>query len=130
MKICARNVASGLLQIGHKLEKWEWRYNLLTWRDLQFFFFFLFGVTVFLLSSLVTSPSFMSKLLLVLQLWQFSVIGDWPEIWKSEIPLSEFCPISGDLDKLEIQNLAKMSLMKSYWMLQNARLLLLPFLSY
>ena len=58
---------------------------------------------------------------LVLELWQLSFIRDGPEIWKSEIPLSEFCPISGDCGKLGIPNLAQMSLIKCYWMLQNAR---------
>ena len=58
---------------------------------------------------------------LVLELWQFSFIGDWPEIWKSEIPPSEFCPISRDWDKLWIPNLARMSLIECYWMLQNTR---------
>ena len=80
-----------------------------------------FDVVLFLLSSLVTGPSFMSISSLVLELWQFSFIRDWPEIRKSEIPPSEFCPISGDWGKLGIPNLARMSLMKCYWMLQNAR---------
>ena len=80
-----------------------------------------FDVVLFLLSSLVTGPSFMSISSLVLKLWQFSFIRDWPEIRKSEIHPSEFCPISGDWDKLWIPNLARMSLIKCYWMLQNAR---------
>ena len=46
---------------------------------------------------------------------------DRPEIREPEIPTSEFCPISGDWDKLGIPSLAEMSLMKFYWMLQNAR---------
>ena len=79
-----------------------------------------FDVVLFLLSSLVTGPSFMSISSLVLELWQFSFIRDWPEIRKSEIPLSEFCPISEDWGKLWIPNLARMSLIKCYWMLQNA----------
>ena len=61
-----------------------------------------FDVVLFLLSSLVTDPSFMSISSLVLELWQFSFIRDWPEIRKSEIPPSEFCPISGDWSKLGI----------------------------
>ena len=81
----------------------------------------LFDVALFLLSSLVTGPSFMSISSLVLELWQFSFIRDWPEIRKSEIPPSEFCPISGDWGELWIPNLAQMSLIKCYWMLQNAR---------
>ena len=80
-----------------------------------------FDVVLFLLSSLVTGPSFMSMSSLVLELWQFSFIRDWPEIWKLEIPPSEFCPISGEWGELWIPNLAWMSLMKCYWMLQNSR---------
>ena len=80
-----------------------------------------FDVVLFLLSSLVTGPSFMSISSLVLELWQFSFITDWPEILNSEILPSEFCPISGDWDKLWIPNLAQMSLIECYWMLQNSR---------
>ena len=46
----------------------------------------------FLSSSLVTGPSVMSVSLVVLEFWQFLFIRVWPEIWKSEIPPSEFCP--------------------------------------
>ena len=53
-----------------------------------------FGVVLFLFSSLVTGPTFMSKSLLALESWQFPIIRDWPKIWKLEIPPSEFCPIS------------------------------------
>ena len=52
---------------------------------------------------------------LVLELWQFSFIRDWPEILKSEIPTSNFCPISGDWGKLWTPNLARMSLIEFYW---------------
>ena len=58
---------------------------------------------------------------LVLELWQFLFIRDWPEIRKSEMPPYEFCPISGDWDKLGIPNLAWIFLIKCYWMLENAR---------
>ena len=50
----------------------------------------------------------------------FKSLPDWPEIRKSEIQPPEFCPISGDLGKLWTPNLAQMSLIKCYWMLQNA----------
>ena len=71
-----------------------------------------FDVAVFLLSSWVTGPNFMSISLLVLELWQFFFISDsrnleigstpiW-EIWKSEVPPYEFCPISGNMVELEI----------------------------
>ena len=79
-----------------------------------------FDVVLFLLSSLVTGPSFMSISSLVLELWQFSFIRDWPEIQKSEIPPSAFCPISGDWDELWIPNLTKMFLIECYWMLKNS----------
>ena len=61
------------------------------------------------------------NIITVLELWQFSFIRDWPEIRESEIPPSEFCPIPGDWDKLWIPNLAQMSLIECYWMLQNFR---------
>ena len=70
-----RNPASGLLQICRKLEKWQWRHNLLTWRHRQFF-----DVILLLLSSLVSGPSFMGISSMVLELWQFTFIRDWPEI--------------------------------------------------
>ena len=57
------------------------------WHDVIVKFF---GVLLFLLSILVTGPSFMSISWLVLELWQFSFIWDWPEIRKSEILPSEF----------------------------------------
>ena len=82
-----------------------------------------FDVAVFFLSSLVTGPSFMSIWLLVLELWQFSFIRNWPEIRKSEIPQSEFWLISGDCGQLGIPNFSQMSLMKFYCMPQNARVI-------
>ena len=81
-----------------------------------------FDSVLFLLSSLVTGPGFMSNSWLVLELWQLSFIKDWPEIRKSEIPPSEFRPISRDWVKLGTPNLARMFLIKCYWMLQNARI--------
>ena len=78
-----------------------------------------FDVLLLLLSRLVTGPSFIPSL--VLKLWQFSFIRDWPEIWKSEIPPSGFCQISGNWGELEILHLTHISLMKCYWMLQNAQ---------
>ena len=79
-----------------------------------------FDVAFFLLSSLVTGPSFLSISSLVLKLWQFSFVRDWPEIWKSDIPSSEFFTLSGDWGELEIPNLTWMSLIKCYWILQTA----------
>ena len=79
-----------------------------------------FDIFLFLLSSLVTGPSFMSIWSLVLELWQFLFIRDWPEIRKSEILPSEFCLISGDWGNQGIPNLARTSLITFYWMLRNA----------
>ena len=42
-------------------------------------------VALFLFSSLVTCPRFMSILSLVLELWQFLFIRDWPEIGNSPV---------------------------------------------
>ena len=86
-----------------------------------------FDVVLFLLSSLLTGPSFMSLSSLVLELWQFSFIRDWPEIWNSEIPTSEFFLISGDWSELWIPNLARMSLIECYGMLQNFRVTAVTF---
>ena len=80
-----------------------------------------FDVVFFLLSNLVTGPSFMSISSLVLELLQFSFISDWLEIRKLEILPSGFCPISGDWGKLWILNLAQMSLIECYWILKNPR---------
>ena len=63
-----------------------------------------FVVVVFLFLSLVTGLSFMSMSWLVLELWQFSFIKDWPEIRESKIPPN-------------IWRLGRA--IKSYWMLQN-----------
>ena len=87
-----------------------------------------FDIVLFLLSSLVTGPSFMSISSLVLELWQFSFIRDWPEIRKLEIPPSEFCPISGDWGELWIPKLAQMSLIECYGMLQITAFIVLELL--
>ena len=89
-------------------------------RDIFWLCDILIDVTVFLLSSLLNTPSFMLILSLVLELWKFSFIKDWPEIRKWKISPSEFCPISGDWDELGIPYLAWMSLIKYYWMQQNS----------
>ena len=80
-----------------------------------------FDVVLFLLSSLVTGPSFMSISSLVLKLWQFLFIRDSPEIRNSEKTPSGFCPVSGDWGEWRTPNLARTSLIKCYWILQNPR---------
>ena len=109
------NLASRLLQISYKLEKWQWCHNLLTRCHHQIFLKLLF-----LLLSLVSGLSFMLMSLSALVLQQSSLTKDWPEIQKLEIPLFEFCSKSGDWGKLGIPNLTLISLMKCYRMLQNA----------
>ena len=80
-----------------------------------------FDVVLFFLSSLVTGSSFISISSLVLELSQVSFTRAWPEIQNSEIPPSEFFPISGDWPEKRLPNLAKMSLIECYEKLQNAR---------
>ena len=58
---------------------------------------------------------------LFLELWQFLFIKDWPETRTLEIPKPEFCPIYEDWVELGISNMARMSLINGYWILQNAR---------
>ena len=78
-----------------------------------------FDVAVFLLSKLSACWSFMSISWLVLELWQLLLITDWPEIGISEIPPSKFCPVFEDWGELDIPKLARMFLIKCYWILQN-----------
>ena len=72
----AHNPASGLLHIGHKLGKWN---DVEVCRHKVIVSFF--DDVVFLLSSLFTVPSYLSVQLLVLELWQFSFVRDWPETY-------------------------------------------------
>ena len=122
---CVWYPASRLLQISHKSEKWQWHHSLPTRRHRQFFY-----VAVLLLSSLVIDPSFMSILLLVLEIWQFSFIRDWPEIGKSEIHPSEFFPILCDWGELGIPNLAQIFLINVTECCKIPQLQLLSFLRY
>ena len=72
-RLYVRNPASGMLQIGRKLEKGN---GVTISRHDNFIFL---EVVLFLLSSLVTGPSFMSISSLVLKLCQFLFIRDSPE---------------------------------------------------
>ena len=129
MKICFPDFAPGtrLLDCSKLAINWKSGNNVTILRhdvivyffDVVVYFFDFFSL--FLLQSLVTGPSFMPLSSLVLELRQFPFIKDWPEIWKLEIHPSEFCLISGDWGELGIPNLARTSLIKCYWMLQNAR---------
>ena len=111
------------LQIGHKSEKCNgvivWWHDVIVkfiWRCrvslVKFSHWSKFHVNIMTRSGVMT------------------IFNYWPEIRKSEIPLSEICTISGDWDKLGIPNLTQMFLIKSYWMFKMPRLQLLPFLSY
>ena len=77
-------------------------------------------VVIFLLSSLVTGPSFMSISSLVLELWQFpfrkltrnpengnTSVWVWPNIWR--------------LGRVRNTKFGTNISIKSYWMLQNAK---------
>ena len=108
--------ASELLEISHKSKKWQWRNNLLTWRQHHIFWRCFVSLVTFSYSS-----KFHVNIITGSGVWQFSLIGDWPGIRKLEITPSEFCPIPGDWSELGIPNLARSSLIKYYWMLPNAR---------
>ena len=79
-----------------------------------------FDVCLFLLSNLVTGLSLMSISSLVLELWRFSFMRVDQKSGNRKYP-SEICSISGACGKIWIPNLARMSLIKCYWMLQNSR---------
>ena len=70
-------------------------------------------VVLFLMLISVTGPSFISISSLVLELWQFSFIRDWPEIRKLKISPSEFCPVSGDWGDLRIPNVSNKILLNA-----------------
>ena len=93
-RLCIRNQAFGLLQIGRKLEKWQWYHKFPTCRYRQFFWRHLVILVLLVLSS--TAPSLISITSLVLEVWQFLFVRNWPKIRKSEIPPSEFCSKYGD----------------------------------
>ena len=96
------------------MRKRQWRHNLPTEVIVKFFFGWLVSNVKF---------NYCSKSIswLVLELRKLPFIKDWLEIRKSEILLSELCQTSGDWDKLRIPNLVQMSLIKSYWTIQNYR---------
>ena len=107
-RLCIRNPASGLLQISCKLEKMRMTSHFADLTSSSNFY----DVVLFLLIS------YWSKFYVnIITGSGVKTILFWPWIWKSEIPLSEFCPISEDWDELGIPNLARMFLMKCYWIL-------------
>ena len=79
-------VASTWLQIDHKSEKKAITPQFSEMTSTPIFF----DVAMFLLSCLVTGSGFLSISWLLLELWQFSFVKDWPEIWKLEIPYLSF----------------------------------------
>ena len=85
-------------------------------------------VVLFLLSSLVTGPSFLSISSLVLELWLR--IRDYKGYDKGLTRILEIrntpvwvLLISGDWGELWIPNWAQMSLIKCYWVLKNVRVI-------
>ena len=117
-KLSLRNPTSDLIQIDYSSKKWQWSHNLTHNVILNFC-----ETVLFLLSILVTRPSFMSISSLVLELWRFSFTRDCPEIQKVKTPQSGFWPISEDWNEYEIPHVARMSLSKWYWMLESSGVL-------
>ena len=80
-----------------------------------------FDIAVVLLSGLVTGPSF---ILISLLVWSYDNVRLQEICQKGENRRkspSNFGPIPGDWGKLGMTNLARMSLMNSYWMLQKSQ---------
>ena len=113
-KLCVWNPSSGLIQIGCKLEKWQWHHNFSKWCHRQFFwrcfvslvkfsYWSMFHVNIITGSGVMTI-SFYKGLTRNLE------IGNTP-VWV----------LSNIWRELGIPNLARTSLIKCYWMLQNAR---------
>ena len=125
---------SGLLQIGRKLEKWQWHYNFLTWRNQHFFWRCFVSLVKFSYWSTFHVNIINGTGLMTVSFYKGNPkIGNtavWilPNIWWLERFMNtEFCPISGDWGDLWIPNLTRRSLIKCYSM---PGLQLLPFLSY
>ena len=104
------NSVSGLLQVDHKSKKWQWRHNFPTWNHRQFEFFLCCRVSL-------VKFSYWSKIHVniitgsrVMTIFLYKGLTRNPET--GNIPF---------WDTLGIPNLAWMSLMKCYWILQNAR---------
>ena len=112
-RLYVRTPTLQLLQIGHKSDKWQWRHK------------FQYDAIVRFLWSCRVSFSYWSKfhvnIITSSRVMAIFLCKGLTRNWKSEIPPSKFCSIYGNWGKLEIPNLSRMSLMKCYWMLQNAR---------
>ena len=103
---CMWNLASELLQICHKSEKWQWHHNMVTWCHCQIFWCCLFSLIKFNYWFLEFWKNFVYK-----GLTRNLEIG-YTSVW--------LLPNMWNLGELGIVNLARISLMKCYWMLQNA----------
>ena len=87
----------------------EWRHHKCFWRCF-------FGLVKFIYRS-----KFHANITTGSEVMIIFFVRNWPEIWKSEQPPSEFCTISGDWDDSGLLNLTRMFLMKCYWKLHNTR---------
>ena len=114
---CVRNPASGLLQIGQKSKKWPWRHNFPTWHQHQ-----IFGRCFVSLVKFSNWSKFHVNIITGSGITTIFFYKGLTKIRKSEIPSSEFCPISGDWDELWVPNLARMSVTECYWILRNSRI--------
>ena len=102
-------------KIGQKSEKWQWRHNFPEWRHHNNFLSCFLSLAKF---------SYWSKFHVniitgfgIITIFFYKGLNRNPEIGNTPV----FCPISGDRGKLWIPNLARMSPIKYYWMLQNSR---------
>ena len=114
--MCVQNPASGLIQIDRKVEKWQWFHNF--WHEVIVKFFWL---CFFCLVKFSYWSKFHVNIITGSGVMTIFFIRDSPEIRKSEKLSPDFCPISGDWGEWRIPNLAGTSLIKCYWILQNAK---------
>ena len=113
-RLCGQNPASGLLQIGQKLKKWQWRHNFGHDVNVKVFWWCFVSIVNFSYWSkfhvnIITSSGIMT-------IFFYNGLTR-----KLEIPPPEFCSIFGDWGELWILNLSQMSLIECYWMLRNSR---------
>ena len=112
--LCIRDPASGLLQIGYNSEKWQWRTTF------QKFINFFWPCSISLVKFSYWPKFHFNIMTGVTNIFAYKGLTRNLEIVNTSF---WFFPVSWDWDKLEIPNLARMSLTKCYYMLQNARVM-------
>ena len=115
-RLCVRNPTSGLLQIdqksGNDNDVTVFRHDVI----IKFFWHCFVSLVKFSYWSKIHVNISTGSGIITISFYKGS-----PEIRTWEIPTSEFCSICGDWEELCIPNLAWLSLIECYWMLQNSK---------